>query len=171
MQKIIVNKIARIVKSKKKLEKELKVKIEMRGKEIYISGDPEKEYIAIKVIEALDFGFPFADALEIRGEDFIFEIMNIKDHTNKKNLERVRGRIIGKGGKALKTLSNLSECHIEILENKIGIIGESERIQGVEESLKLLINGSKHSNVYSYLEKHRIHPIIDLGLKETNTNL
>jgi len=36
----------------------------------------------------------------------------------------------------------------------------------VEEACKLLIKGSKHANVYAYLEGHRPEPIIDLGLKE-----
>jgi len=168
MKKIIVNKLLRIIKNKKKLEKELDIKIEMRGREIYISGESEKEYVAEKVIEALDFGFPFSNALEIKRENFIFEVLNIKEFSTQKNFERLRGRIIGKEGRALKTISNLSECYMELLGNKIGIIGDVENIRNVEESLKLLIKGSKHSNVYAYLEKHRIKPIIDLGLKEIN---
>ena len=97
---------------------------------------------------------------------FIFDILNIKDYTNQKNFERVRGRVIGKDGKALKTISNLSNCHIEISGNKIGIIGNCENIRTVEEACKLLIRGSKQANVYAYLEGHRPEPIIDLGLKE-----
>jgi rRNA processing protein Krr1/Pno1 len=48
----------------------------------------------------------------------------------------------------------------------VGIIGNCENIRSVEEACKLLIKGSKHANVYAYLEKHRIEPVIDLGLKE-----
>jgi hypothetical protein len=36
---------------------------------VHISGKPEDEYDAEKVIEALDFGFPFSDALEIKKEE------------------------------------------------------------------------------------------------------
>jgi ribosomal RNA assembly protein len=96
----------------------------------------------------------------------LFEILNIKECTPQKNFERVRGRVIGKEGKALKTISNLSDCHIELSGNKVGIIGNCENIRTVEEACKLLIKGSKHANVYAYLEKHKIEPIIDLGLKE-----
>lgn len=166
MKKIICDKIIRIIKSKGNLEKELNVTIEINGKEIYISGEPEEEYIAEKVIEALDFGFPFFNALEIKKEDILFEILNIKECTPKKNFERIRGRIIGKDGKTLKTISSLSDCHVELSGNKLGIIGNAENIRTIEEACKLLIKGSKQANVYAYLEKHRPEPIIDLGLKE-----
>jgi len=166
MKKIISEKIARIIKSKGNLEKELNVKLEISGNEITISGSPEDEYVAERVIEALDFGFPFAAALAIKKEDILFETLNIKECTNQKNFERVRGRVIGKDGKALKTISNLSDCHIELSGNKIGIIGNCENIRTVEEACKILVKGSKHANVYAYLEKHRIQPVLDLGLKE-----
>jgi ribosomal RNA assembly protein len=166
MKKIICEKVIRIIKSKGNLEKELNVKIDIDGKEVSISGEPEDEYIAEKVIEALDFGFPFSAALGIKKEDILFETLNIKEFTNQKDFARVRGRVIGKDGKALKTISNLSDCHVEISGNKLGIIGNCENIRNVEEACKLLIKGSKHANVYAYLEKHRMEPIVDLGLKE-----
>lgn len=167
MKKIISEKIIRIIKNKTNLEKELNVKLNITGKEITITGEPEEEYIAEKVIEAIDFGFPISNAFSIKREEFLFETLNIKDYTKQKDFERVRGRVIGKDGKALKTLSNLSNCHIELSGNKLGIIGEAECIRNVEEACKLLIKGTKHSNVYSYLEKHgHPEPIIDLGLKE-----
>ncbi|MFH1503463.1 MAG: KH domain-containing protein [Candidatus Diapherotrites archaeon] len=166
MIKLICEKVIRIIKNKKKLEEELNVEITNRGKEIYISGEPEDEYTAEKVIESLEFGFPFSTAIHIKKEDLIFEIINIKDYTNQKNLKRVRGRIIGKDGKTIKTISNLSMCNLEMKDNKIGIIGDPECIENAEEACKLLLKGSKQANVYAYLEKHRIEPVIDLGLKE-----
>ncbi len=170
MKKILSEKPIRIIKNKTNLEKQLNVKITVNGKEISISGEPEQEYIAEKVIEALDFGFPFSDALSIKKEEFLFEKLNIKEHTNQKNFERVRGRIIGKDGKALKTISNISNCYIELSGNKLGIIGEAECVKNAEEACKLLIKGSKHANVYAYLEKHKLQPIIDLGLKQEKTS-
>lgn len=166
MKKIICDKIIRIIKSKNNLEKELNVIIEIKGKEVSISGKPEDEYIAEKVIEALDFGFPFSDALKIKKEDIMFEILNVKACATNKNFERIRGRIIGKEGKALRTISSLGDCSIELSGNRLGIIGYAENMRPVEEACKLLIKGSKHANVYAYLEKHHGEPIIDLGLKE-----
>ena len=165
MKKIFSEKIARIIKNKKRLEEILKVKITNRGKEVCIEGHPEDEYTAEKVIDALDLGFPFEAAILIKKENFSFEILNIKDHTKRKDLERIRARIIGKEGKALKTLHDLTKCYFELNNNNVGIIGSSEYIKNAEDSIISIIKGSKHSNVYSFLEKHQPEKTVDLGLK------
>lgn len=166
MKVIIVDKLARIIKARQRLKKILKVKITNRGREIKIEGSAEDEYIAEKIIDALNFGFPLGVALLIKEEDNLFEIIKIKDHTKRNDLERVRGRIIGKGGGTLKTLTELTKCYFELKDNEVGIIGHPEYIQNAQEALILLIKGSKQANVYAYLEKHQVQPILDLGLKE-----
>jgi ribosomal RNA assembly protein len=166
MLKIIVDKLPRITKNRKRLEKILNVEITNRGKEVYIEGQAENEFIAEKVINALNFGFPYADAIEIKTEELLFETLNIKDFTTKKDLERVRGRVIGSNGKTIKTISELSNCYLELKDNEIGIIGEPEFIKNAQEALISLIKGTKTGNVYAYLEKHQPKPLVDLGLKE-----
>ncbi len=165
MKIIIAEKLPRILKSKKKLETDLNVSITNRGKEVSIKGDPQDEYIAEKVIDAINFGFPFQDALSIKKEELMFERINIKDHTKRKDLERIRARIIGKGGKTLKTLCTLTRCFFEIKDNEVGIIGPPEYIKNAQEAIISIIKGSKQTNVYSFLEKRQVKPIIDLGLK------
>ena len=166
MKKILVDKLQRIVKAKKQLEKKLEVKISNRGKEVYIEGSPENEYIAEKVVDAINFGFPISTAMLIAEEDLEFEILNIKDYTTRKDLERIKGRLIGKGGRTLKTLSDLTECFFEIKENFIAIIGEPEFMKNAQEAAIELIKGSKQGNVYGRLERNRPKPVQDLGLKE-----
>ncbi len=165
MIKLICDKLPRIIKNRQRLEKALDVKITNRGTEIYIDGEPEAEYIAEKVIEALDFGFPFSTAMLIKTEDLIFEVMNIKELTTKKDYPRIRARIIGTNGKTLKTLCTLTNCYFEIKDNEIGIIGEPECIKNTNTAIVSLVKGTKQSNVYSYLEKHQFKPEPDLGLK------
>jgi len=166
MKLIICDKLIRIIKNKKKLQDKLNVKITNRGKEVSLSGTPENEYIAEKVIDALNFGFPFSTALYLKEEDFDLEIMNIKDHTTRKDLERVRARIIGKNGKTLSTLSQLTKCHFEVKDNNIAIIGPPENIQNAHQAVIFLIKGSKQGNVYTLLEKHQVKEPFDLGLKK-----
>lgn len=167
MKKIHSEKLPRILKNKKRLEKELDIKITNRGKEIFVEGKSLKEYFAVLVIDALNFGFPFKQAILLKEEDMVFEILNIKDYTNRKKLENVRSRIIGKQGKTLKTLEQLTKCFLEVRENKIGIIGDAEQIENAQRAIISLIKGSKQSNVYSYLEKHQTQPVHDLGLRES----
>ncbi|MDP2628866.1 MAG: KH domain-containing protein [Nanoarchaeota archaeon] len=165
MKIILSEKLPRILQNKKRLEKELKIKITNRGKEVSISGKPEDEYIGEKIIDALNFGFSFSKAISIKKEDFILEILNIKDYTSREDLERVRARIIGKEGKTLKTLTELTECFFELKDNFVGIIGAPEKIKNAQDSIISLIKGSKQSNVYNRLKKSQEKPITDLGLK------
>ena len=166
MKTILSEKLPRILKNKKRLEEKLNVKITNRGKEVSIRGKPSDEYIAEKVIDALNFGFPFSVAILIKEEDFIFEIINIKDYTKRHDLERVRARIIGKKGKTLKTLCSLTKCYFELKDNHIGVIGSGEYLESGQQAVISIIQGTKQSNVYTFLEKHQVKPVIDLGLKE-----
>ena len=166
MKTILSEKLPRILKNKKRLESKLSIKISNRGKEVQIDGKPEDEYIAEKVIDALNFGFSFSVAISIKEESLEFEILNIKDHTARKDLVRVRARLIGKGGKTLQTLNQLTKYNFELKDNQMGIVGSPELIENAQESVISIIKGSKQSNVYSHLEKNQPKPVLDLGLKE-----
>jgi len=166
MKTILSDKLPRILKNKKNLEKNLKVKITHRGKEVIITGKPEDEYVAEKIIDALNFGFPFANAMLIKTEDFLFEIINIKDHTKRGDLKSVRARLIGTQGQTLQNLTKLSESYFEIKDNQIGIIAPPENMGKSQEAVISIIRGSKQGNVYKFLEKNQNKPIGDLGLKE-----
>lgn len=165
MKVIISEKFPRIVRNKKRLGEKLGVRINNRGKEIVIEGTSINEYAAEKVIEAIDFGFSLSTALLIKEEDFTFEVINIKDHTKRKDLERIRARLIGTQGKTLKTLHDLTNCSFELKDNRIGIIGNPEDIENAQNAAVAIIKGSKQSNVYNLLEKHHPKPIADWGLK------
>ncbi len=165
MKIILSEKFPRIVRNKKILGEKLGVRINNRGKEVTIEGNSINEYSAEKVIEAIDFGFSLSTALLIKEEDFEFETINIKDHTKRKDLERIRARLIGTQGKTLKTLHDLTNCNFEIKDNRIGIIGNPEHIENAQNAVVAIIKGAKQSNVYSFLEKHQPGEIVDFGLK------
>ena len=155
MKTILSEKLPRILKNKKQLQEKLNIKITNRGKEVFIDGKAEDEYIAEKVIDALNFGFPFSTAMLISKEDNVFEIISIKEHTKRKDLGIVRARIIGKDGSTLKTLTQLTKCHFELKDNEVGIIGDAEYIENAQDSLISLIKGSKQANVYKYILHRR----------------
>jgi ribosomal RNA assembly protein len=167
MIKILSEKPVRIIKARGDLKKITGVNIDSRGKEIHLEGKPEDEFIAEKIIDALEFGFPFSAATKIKEDNFHFEILDIKDYTPRKDLKTVRGRIIGRGGKTLKTLAALSNCFFEIKGNQIGIIAPVECIKSARESIISIIRGSKQANVYRVLEKADFSPVEDLGIKKS----
>ena len=165
MKKIILDNSSKIIQEKKNLEKELNIQISFVNKEVFIEGLPEDEYVAEKVLDAINFGFSTKKALLIKKQDLMFEILNIKNHMRGKNIIRVRGRIVGEGGRALMTLSQLSDCHLEIKGNQVGIIGDTENIENAQNAIIMLIKGSKHANVYAFLERSHPESILDFGLR------
>lgn len=169
MKTLHVQNPGKIRKNKKRLEKELNANITIKGKEIQVQSkedDSVDEFFDEKIIEALDFGFPLKTALLVGNEDFHFEILNIKDYTKRKDLERIRARIIGKKAKTIKTLMELTRCAIKLEENEIGIIGPNECIQNAQQGIESLVRGAKQANVYKFIESHQPSPVVDLGLKK-----
>lgn len=166
MKILVMDKIVRLIKNRKKLEELLEVKINNSAKQVTIEGDPEKEHIAMQIIEALDYGIPYKEAILIKKENKILELINIKEYTKKNDLEKIRGRLIGKGGKVLKTLSTLTESSIELKENTIAIVTNVENMERLTNAVIAIIKGAKHGGVYKTLEHNFPEPVFDLGLKE-----
>ncbi len=161
-----IDKIARVIKNHKRLMAELDVKITNKGKEVTIEGTAENEFIATQVLDALNFGFPYIEAISMRKENKQLEYISVKEHSNQSNLERVRGRVIGKGGKALKTLSNLTDSAMEIKDNTVAIIANPENMQRAATAVIAIIKGAKHGAVYKELEHNFPKPEFDLGLRD-----
>jgi len=148
------------------LEKKLNIKLTLKGRNLVLSGNELLEYEAYQIIEAIDKGFSIKTALLLKDENFVFESINIKNLTKRHNLSQIRARIIGRKGKTLKVLKELTDCDIILKNNQVYIIGSAEKIKDALLGIKKLIQGSKQSSTYSYLERARKHPMpLDLGLK------
>jgi ribosomal RNA assembly protein len=165
MQKVFSDAIGKIKKNKKELEKSLNVKLSIKGREVTIEaekdGDGLHEFIAERVIEALNIGFSVPCALQLRDEEYVFEKFNIKDISIKHSMKEVRARVIGTKGRTKRIMETLSDCNIVIHDNDVGIIGHAEDIDETRTALNSLVRGSKPSNVYSFLEKKRARNKLD----------
>jgi len=153
MENLYLKKTTEIRKRKKFLENKLNIKIAIQGKKITIKGETLDEYEASNVLKAISFGFSANTAILLKEPDYSFREIAIKDFTNKKNLETVRARLIGKHGKTKETLEKISDCRIIIKDNDVGIIGSSEEIEYAITAITNIIKGSKQSNAYGYLER------------------
>lgn len=145
----------KILQNKDLIERKLGVEISLKNNNIIISGDELSEYLALRVFDAVELGFSINDALLLADENYVFEKINIKDISRRKNLSEVRARVIGTFGRTLKTMCELSSCEIVLHDNIIGIIGKADDIEFALNALKSLVRGSKQANVYSYLEKSK----------------
>lgn len=156
MTQIFVKKPREIIKNKKTIEKTLNARLSLKNRILDVEANPEDEFLAMQVIEAINLGFKVNDALLIKDEDFSFQKINIKDFTNKKDIREIRARIIGTKGKVLETLESLTDCLIVLHDNSVGIIGPKESAENASHAVKKIIHGSKHGNVYRYLEEQNV---------------
>jgi ribosomal RNA assembly protein len=169
MRIIVVESMNKIKKAVPAIENKIKVKISFGKDRVNVVGSELNEFLVEEIIRAVDFGFHIDDAILLKNEDFVLGFIDIKEHTRRKNLKDVRARVIGTNGKARKTLENLTGSVIVIKSNQIGVIVDSDHLDTTIQAIESLIQGSKHGNVFSYLEKQNSlkSPFEeDLGLRE-----
>ena len=153
---IFIKEISRIKRVRKDIEKALDITVNITREGIEIGGkEGFNDYIAIQVIRAVEMGFLLTSALKLRDDSYMFETMSIKQHARPSRLSTIKGRIIGKQGRALETLSELTGCDIKIKDYEVGIIGKTSDIKFAINALTNLMHGSPHSAVYAYLERSR----------------
>jgi len=165
VKSIVVESLLKARRAVPKLEAKLKVKISMNKNNFTIKGNEYDEFICDKIFEALDFGFDLEDALLLTDENFVLEFVDIKEHTHRRNLKDVRARIIGRNGKALKTIENLTGSVLVVHDNVVGVIVEAENLDVTITSIESIIRGAKHGNAFAYLEKNK-DPGVKYSLNE-----
>lgn len=144
---------------KRFLEKDTKTKISVDSKEglIRISGkDALLLYVAREIVRAIARGFNPSTARQLLKQDYGFELINIGEFArNQNDLERLRGRVIGEGGKSRKTIEDLTGASLCVYGKTVGLIGPGDVLQSARRAVESLLEGSTHANVYRWLEKKR----------------
>ena len=155
MKTLYIKSARKVRQHKKELEQKLKVKITVKGTDTTISGNEVDEYFAERVLLSVDYPFLIEDSLLLAGVDFMFEVLHIRDYTRRHDMDVIKGRIIGKKGKTLQVLQNLSESVMAVKDNSVAIIAPVEEMETARQAVISIIQGSKQGNVYGYLEKHK----------------
>lgn len=145
----------KIIQNKKLLEDTLKVKLSIASKVVTIEGEAADEFVALRVIEAINLGFVVPKALFLKEDDFTFQKLLMKNITKRTDMSQVRGRLIGTQRKVLDTIESLTDTYIVVHENSVGIIGKIEDVDKATYVIKRIIAGSKHANMYAWLEKKK----------------
>ena len=153
MEEIYCENIKELKREKNYLERELKVKITIKGRKITIDGPALEEYETSIIFEAISLGFSARTACLLKDESFVFKKINIKDFTRRKNLSIIRARLIGTHGKTKSTIEQIAGCKIKIKDNLVGIICPAENIEYALTAITNIIRGTKQTNAYKYLER------------------
>ena len=144
---------------KQELEKITKTKIEVDSKEgeVVITGtDALMLYSVRDVIRAIGRGFNPDIAKLMLKMDYGFELLSLQDYArNQKDMTRLKGRIIGEGGKSRRTIEDLTQTNICVYGKTVGVIGPIDHIADARKAIEQLLSGMPHAQVYKWLEKRR----------------
>ena len=139
---------------------ETKIKVDSKEGDVIINGsDSLKVYLTKLIILAISRGFNPDIAVLLANENMIIEVINIQDFSGKSKSKEIRtkGRLIGTQGKAKHLIEQLTNTDISIYGKTVAIIGKVENAILARRALEMLLKGSKHGNVYSWLEKQQQH--------------
>lgn len=112
---------------------------------------------AVKVIEAINRGFSPERAFQLmRDEDLVLDVIDLSVVIDTpRQLERIRGRIIGRAGRSREQIEDMTGTSISVHGKTISIIGPFEQVKTARTAIEMLVNGVSHETVYSFLDKKR----------------
>lgn len=148
-------------KVKELLEKKSGAKIEVDSESgtvlIESEGDAFKALKASEAIKAVARGFSPDKALKLLdNEDMMLEMIDLSKISDAPaDLTRLKGRIIGRGGKTREVIESMTGAKISVYGKTIGILGEPDQVTMVRQALDMLIEGAPHGAVYGFLERRR----------------
>jgi ribosomal RNA assembly protein len=120
-------------------------------------GDPVLGLKGPDIVKAIGRGFSPEVALRLLDEDMMmFDIVDIDAASrNQNDLRRLKGRLIGEGGRTRELMEELSGANVAIYGSTLGIIGGPRQVETVREAAEMLLEGAPHGTVYSFLEDKR----------------
>lgn len=150
-------------KTKSKIENTCSVILEIDSEsgEIIISGNGSIEDIqpfkAVEIVTAIGRGFSPENAMKLLKGENTLHVIDLREFAGKSpsQVERIKGRIIGEGGKARTNMENLSGTNISVYGRTVSIIGSPTQLKHVVTAISSLSGGSMHGSVYSKLESVR----------------
>ncbi len=119
-------------------------------------GDVEniEPFKAMEIVTAIGRGFSPENAMTLLKGENALHVIDLREFAGKSNanVERIKGRIIGEGGRARRNMENLSGTHISVYGRTVSIIGDASKLRLAVDAISSISSGSMHGVVYSKLE-------------------
>lgn len=138
------------------------LEIDSESGNVRVSLKPEQKDVSVlftvgNIVKAIGRGFSPSKAMSLGNEDYNLLIIDLEEYVGESRnaQERVKGRIIGKGGKSREMIEELTETQISVYGSTVSIIGHIESLSAAGEAVIMLIKGSFHKTVYNYLFAYR----------------
>lgn len=145
---------------KKELEERTHTNIGIDSQEgiVRVEGDDAVPFLrAVEVIQAVNRGFSPERAFRLLDdEDLLLDVIDLSGLADSpRQMDRLRGRIIGKDGRAREQIEHMTHTQISVMGKTIALIGLPEQMKVARAAIDMLLEGSPHEAVFSYLEKKR----------------
>ncbi|WXG40876.1 MAG: KH domain-containing protein [Candidatus Freyarchaeum deiterrae] len=145
------------------IERDTKTRLEIDGEEGNViivptaeMEDPVAIWKARDIVRAIGRGFSPSRAFRLLGDDELLEIVDLTLFAKSKNmLDRIKGRIIGAGGKSRRIIEEASGAILSVYGHTVTIIGDVYQSRIAKEAVMMLIEGAPHSTVYTVLQKRK----------------
>ncbi len=148
--------------TKKELELKTHTTISVDSKEGLVKVEASEENTisllrAIETINAINRGFSPERAFElIEDEDLLLDVIDLSGMAESPHqLDRLRGRIIGKDGRAREQIEDMTDVEISVFGKTIALIGYPEQLKTARAAIDMLIEGVPHENVFAFLDKKK----------------
>jgi len=112
---------------------------------------------AVEIINAINRGFSPERAFEmIEDEDLLLDVIDLSAMADgPRQLDRLRGRIIGKDGRAREQIEDLTDVEISVFGKTVALIGYPEQLKTARAAIDMLIEGVPHENVFAFLDRKK----------------
>jgi len=150
-------------KVKLKIEKICSVTIDIDSKtgEVTIRGTGKIEdmlpFKAEEVVMAIGRGFSPEKAMRLLQGENALHVIDLREFGGKSSsqIERIKARIIGEGGRVRQNMEQLSGASISVYGRTVAIIGEGSHLRTAVDAIITLSSGSTHGKVYNDLQEAR----------------
>ena len=119
--------------------------------------EPLKPLKTENVITAIGRGFSPEHALRLFNDDMCLLVFDLRDYVgrNPSHIHRLKARIIGRDGKTRQIIEEMTGSNISVYGHTVAMIIDIFKTGTAKTAVEMILNGSKHSTVYRYLERKR----------------
>lgn len=146
--------------TKRQIEELTGTKLTVDSEEGLVTIDGEDAVAVMRTVElvrAINRGFsPERAYTLLEDEDLLLDIIDLSGVcSTPKQMERLRGRIIGKNGRAREQIEDMTGALISVHGKTVAIIGMFDQVKIVSEAVEMLVEGLPHATVFSFLDRKR----------------
>ncbi len=146
--------------TKKEIEEKTHVTITIDSKEgvVQVEGEDAVGVLrAAETINAINRGFsPERAFILLDDEDLLFDIIDLSGIADSpRQMDRIRGRIIGKEGKSREQIEHMTDTSISIQGKTVALIGLPDQVKVAREAIDMIVKGIPHETVFAFLERKK----------------